>query len=103
MNNQFQKLVEIAAANYSFSKSFKAIQICQEYRNVVKAIFSPDAAEKTFPLSYQNNIFTVGVVNSAWSQKVMMNQHLIIQKLNGRFGAKTVSKIKIKLQKFDKN
>lgn len=98
-SGDFQKLIDIAAAKHGFKKTFKAIQICQEYRNFVKEKFSEKAFQKIPPISYSNSILTIGAVDSAWAQKVMMNQHLITQRLNDKFGASTIAKVRVKLQK----
>jgi predicted nucleic acid-binding Zn ribbon protein len=96
---EFQKLIDIAAAKNGFSLTLKAIRVCQEYRNVAKSIFSEKVLQKAMPISYKQNILTIGVEDSAWSQKIVMHQHVIIQKINEKIGSNTVLKIRLKLRK----
>lgn len=97
MFEPLQNFLPKAAQEYKFTRQFKAIQICQEYRNIIEKIFSKEALKQTIPKAYQNQILTINVYNSVWAQQITMHKHRILEEINLKFGPKTLKKIHIVL------
>ncbi len=97
MWNNFQELLPKAAGKYNFAKTLKAIEVCQEYRNIAKEYLPEKARESTFPKSYKDQTLTIGALSSAHAQQLQMNKHRIHQSLKKKFGDKAIKNIKIEI------
>jgi predicted nucleic acid-binding Zn ribbon protein len=97
MWQNIQDLIPKAAGKYNFAKALKAIEICQQYRKLAEKHLPDEALKNTFPKSYKNQILIIGVLSSAWAEKVQINKHRIHKSLKKKFGDNTVKKIKIEL------
>ena len=97
MWKSIQDIIPKAAGKYNFATTLKAIEVCQEYRNLAKQHLPEDALQNTFPKSYKDQVLTIGVLSSVWAQQVQMNKHRIHQSLKKRFGEKAVQNIRIEI------
>ena len=97
MFDPFQNQLKKVTAKYNLARTFKAIEICQEYRNLAPEIIREDALKNSFPKSYKDNTLTIGVMNSVWAQEVVMKKHLIQEAINKKFGEKTILKLRIEM------
>ena len=97
MWKSLQDILPKAAGKYNFAGTLKAIEVCQEYRNIAKEIFTEEALKSTFPKSFKEGSFTIGALNSAWANKIQMNKHRIHQSLQKKFGEKAVHTVKIEI------
>lgn len=95
MFEPLQKILPHAASHYNFTAQMKAIQICQEYRNLAPSLLPHDALIHTFPKSYVKKTLIIGVYNSMWAQQILIQRHRILEAINAKFGAETVKAIKI--------
>lgn len=98
MFHSLQNLLPTAAVEYGFSRQMKAIQICQEYRNLASTLLPKEALDHSFPSSYKEQILKIAVHNSLWAEQIMMKKHLIIEAINKKFGPNTVKNIVVTLQ-----
>ncbi len=92
-----QKLIPKVAGKYSFQRTLKSIEVCQEYRTLAPKILKPEALKNTFPKSYEKNTLTIGVLNSVWAQQIQMNQHRIQKGINDKYGPAAVANIRIEM------
>lgn len=97
MWKSIQDLIPKAAGKYNFAGTLKAIEVCQEYRNIVQKILPKEALKNTFPRSYKDETLTIGALNSAWAGKVQLNKHRIHQSLQKKFGDNAVKNIRIEI------
>lgn len=97
MFHAFQKFLPKAAAEYNFTKQLEAVKICQEFRSLSKNLLPLEAAEQTFPKSFDGKTLTVGVLNSACAQQVAMLKHQILEGINKKYGSKALQNIKIEM------
>lgn len=97
MFDAFQQYLNKAASEYNFTRQFRAVQICQEFRSLSKTLLSPEASSQSFPKSYNGKTLTIGVTNSACAQQIAMRKHEIIEAINKKYGAKTVQNIKVEM------
>ncbi len=95
MWDPLQNILPQITGKYNFTLTFKAIQICQEYRKLAEELLPKEALKNTFPKSYEDNTLIIGVLNAGWAQQVQMHKHTIQQKLNEKFGPHTVKNIRI--------
>ena len=97
MFDPFQNQILQAAGKYGFTQQFKAIQICQEYRNLAPTLLPKGALEQTRPKSYTKQTLVIGVQNSMWAEQLMMQKHRILEAINHKFGPGTVKNIRIEM------
>ena len=97
MWDSIQNLVPKVAGKYSFTRTLKAIEVCQEYRSLAPRLLKTDALNHTFAKSYEKNVLTIGVLNSVWAQKVQMNRHLIQDEINKKYGPRVIANIRIEM------
>lgn len=97
MWKSFIDLIPQTAGKYNFAATLKAIEVCQEYRNIAKEILPEEALKSTFPKSYKDNTLTIGALNSGWAEKVQMNKHRIHQSLKKKFGEHAIKNIRIEM------
>ena len=97
MWDSLQQILPIVVGKYSFTAALKAVQICQEYRNLAPNFLPAAALKNTFPKSFQKKTLTIGVFNSSWAEQVQVNKHKFIEALNHKFGPATVKTIRIQM------
>jgi hypothetical protein len=97
MFDKLQNLVPAAAVKYGFSRQFRAIQICQEYRNLAPKLLPKGALEHSSPQSYKDSVLTIAVYNSLWAEQITMKKHLFLEALNQKFGPHTIKNIRVKI------
>lgn len=95
MWHSLKDLIPKTAGKYHLKDTFKALEIFQAYRKVASSLLPKDWEENTFPQSYKDAVFTIGVKNSIWSQELTMQKHLIQEYINQQYGKNTVKKIKV--------
>jgi predicted nucleic acid-binding Zn ribbon protein len=95
--NSFQKYIPKAAGKYNFTKTLKAIEVCQAYRKIASEYLPSEAQKYTFPKAYKNNILIIGALNSSWAQQVQISSHRIHRSLDEKFGKNVVKKIKVEI------
>ncbi len=99
MFHPFQKFLQKAAGEYSFTKQMKAIQVCQEYRNIAPGLLPEGALKETFPKSFDEAraILTIGIYNSMWAQVVTMKRQQIMEGINQKFGTDAVKTVRVEV------
>jgi len=96
MFHNLQDLLPKAAIKYNMAKTLKAVQICHECNNAIEEI-SSETLENAKAKTYKDNILTITATNPAWAQKIQVNKHIIIKKIQKKFGKNTPKEIKIKI------
>jgi len=97
MWNNLIDILPKAAGKYNFAETLKAIEVCQEYRNISKELMSEEAIKGTFPKSYKDQTLTIGALSSAHAQQVQMNKSRIHKSLTKKFGENSIKNIKIEI------
>ncbi len=95
--DSLQNILPKVAGKFNFKKTLDAIEVCQEYRNQAQKILPAESLKSTFPKSYENETLTIGVLNSAWAQQLLMHKHRIQQGINKKFGENTVKNVRIEM------
>lgn len=85
MWNSLQTLLPKAAGKYNFALSLKAIEICQEYRKLAVKLLPSEVLEYTFPKYYENQVLTVGVLNSVWAEQLQIKKHILLEEMNKKY------------------
>ncbi|MCC7196829.1 DUF721 domain-containing protein [Candidatus Peregrinibacteria bacterium] len=90
-------LIPDAAKKYNFTRTLKAIEICQQFRSLSKNILPPNFEKHADARSFEEGTLTIEVYNSGWSQQVQMNKHKIQEAMNQKFGQEIIKNIRIKM------
>ncbi len=93
--SNFQDIFDIVAAKKGLSTTFKAIQVCQEFRSFQKEHLPSQANLK--PLYFKNATLTIGAESPAHAQQINQKRHQLQEYLNSKLGAEIVKKIQTKL------
>jgi len=97
MWENFQNLIPKAAGKYGFTRTLKAIEVCQQFRTLSKNILPEKALQNADAKSFEEGTLTVEVYDSGWAQQIQMNKHRIIEAINQKYGHDLIKNLKIKM------
>jgi predicted nucleic acid-binding Zn ribbon protein len=98
MYESFHKYIQQAASKYNFTKTLKAIDICNTYNKAAEELLPPRVAATTRAKSYKDGILTLTADNSSAAQLLHMHKHRLLEAIAKRAGQPKIKEIKIELK-----
>lgn len=88
-----------AANRYGVGQQITAIEVCQNFRNLMPELFThKEAGQYISPAHYKNHVLTLNVANTAWAQEVLMRKPKIIEEMNKKAGKQIIRSLKTQLK-----
>lgn len=78
----FQKLIPKTLQKYQLTRTARAAMICERFRRLMPTVIGEDADGVIAPKYFKGGTLYISVPSSSWAQRVYVNRHDLIMKLN---------------------